>query len=765
MNPIKFAQMMKYLTRAKNVDPNLPKVTTADKIEIPPKKQTVEEMEAINEFVRRNPRVEKAGGGMLVQPSADGLRPGYAKDYAKEEGLTKIQKQKIINAFPETKFNFDDFKYGVKKYLEGNQNKTNKDYTKVLRFIKKGFTKEMGEGLSARGTPYKDRGKRLSLKDQEKIKSLFELPEGINDWDFKTYKYGIKPDGMYENLLARIVRRLKDKTPWKIAADRGSTKGWMLLQMNRVFENEKKKGVKNLTYQPVYKEINGIKRIIGFKDNTVAGGGNYYYGLDKYAKKNATDITQHGDFKLNQKLVDISKRSFNEPNKVITGLLKEKGFTGKVRLNDLIVYLSGTPGNSKDALLNAVTRHHQSGVRFGSATDDLALTTRVINNTIKGIEGRIANNIIKPDDIQVLKNNNVFVRGTDGKLYGGGAKTPIGQFKQIEKGVETAIRSPNFNVQNFTNFLKDLNKADQIKFARIGCPGKATGGRIGYFEGQNLTACATKGVEKLKNNPLELTGGDQQNLRALSKSAKTLRFLKNFLGPGAVVGELVFEGGVAANKFLNEGMPIKQALGESYINKYLLGEKLKINLEEERKKELLEREMPDGTKIMLEDTPFNIARGEEFAAAKRGERMFLPQGESAVNRRLKERENEMKALYPQLKDANLSNERIDEILKEQNVFSPFTLGFGMQQMQPGIGDTKYNEDVAYQEIRDLINQAVDEDIQSQQFQNIADAGGVANLAGGGIAGLSGGVDQGPQRTSMNPDSQGLQGLMKRVRNR
>ena len=50
-------------------------------------------------------------------------------------------------------------------------------------------------------------------------------------------------------------------------------------------------------------------------------------------------------------------------------------------------------------------------------------------------------------------------------------------------------------------------------------------------------------------------------------------------------------------------------------------------------------------------------------------------------------------------------------------------------------------------------------------QQIADFGGVANLAGGGIAGLSGGVNQGPQRTSMNPDSQGLQGLMKRVRNR
>ena len=34
-------------------------------------------------------------------------------------------------------------------------------------------------------------------------------------------------------------------------------------------------------------------------------------------------------------------------------------------------------------------------------------------------------------------------------------------------------------------------------------------------------------------------------------------------------------------------------------------------------------------------------------------------------------------------------------------------------------------------------------------------------AGGGIAGLSGGIDMGPQVESMNPDSQGLQGIMKR----
>jgi hypothetical protein len=46
-------------------------------------------------------------------------------------------------------------------------------------------------------------------------------------------------------------------------------------------------------------------------------------------------------------------------------------------------------------------------------------------------------------------------------------------------------------------------------------------------------------------------------------------------------------------------------------------------------------------------------------------------------------------------------------------------------------------------------------------QNIADAGGVANLAGGGIAKLAG-VDSGPPPPS-GPNSQGLQGLMKRVK--
>ena len=682
--------MMGHLTRKK-----IPQtaIKTADEVKQPPVKEEISDREAINAFMKRNPQ---ADGGMLVQPGFGGTRQGYREPRKiKYNVFSESEKKKIKDAFPDTKFDFDNNYYGVKKYLTpGDTNKTNKDYTKVLRFIKKGFKLGKGEGLTTRGTVPKARGTKLSLKDQELIKAQFELPPG-EEWDFKTHKYGIKQLGR-ENLLARMARRLKDKRPWKVAADRGSTKGWMLLQMNRVFENEKKKGIKNLTYQPVYQEINGIKRIIGFKDNTVAGGGNYYYGLNKYSKKNATDITQHGDFKLNQKLVDISKRSFNEPNEVITGLLKQKGFTDKVRLNDLIQYLSGTPGNSKEALLNAVTRHHQSGVKFGSATDDLALTTRTINNTIKGIEGRIANNIIKPEDIEVLKNNNVFVRSPDGKLYGAGAKTPIGQFKQIEKRVETAIRSPDFNVKGLSAFMKNLGI--KCKLANgVNC---------------NMPQAYQKSIDELTQKAKQGDTAARAKLTNFTNKAATAgRFVKNALGPLAIASEIAIEGGIALNKTLQTGVPLKTAFADSLFN-LALGPKLKIDKEAELAKE--------------------FAKGEDFAMAERGRRMapFMAQSAQADAQRLKKREQQMEQTFP-----TIAPEEIDEILASQNLTVEDT----------GLG---------YGEIQDIIK-------RDNQMQAIADAGGVANMAGGGIAGIRK-PDAIPPESGPNP--QGLENLKYYVTN-
>ena len=309
---------------------------------------------------------------------------------------------------------------------------------------------------------------------------------------------------------------------------------------------------------------------------------------------------------------------------------------------------------------------------------------------------------------------------TDGRFIGTTA-TP-------ESIVKAAAQDINMKRSQVNAVISSLDNSDQIRLARIGCPGKATGGRIGYFEGQNLTACAIKGAERIKNDPINLTGGDQQNLRALGKSAKAAMFLKNFLGPAAIAGELIFEGGIAANKFMSEGVPIKQALGESYINKFVLGPKTQIDVEAEREKE--------------------FAKGEDFAMAERGRRMapFMAQSKEADEQRQKERMQEMMSLYPQYSDQQLINMLQDAGYNPQDIINQQTT----TRITPAVTSTLSGLDqlrTGFQE--------------QDALQRIATAGGVANLARGGIAGLSGGIDKGPQIRSMNPDSQGLSGLLKR----
>ena len=91
----------------------------------------------------------------------------------------------------------------------------------------------------------------------------------------------------------------------------------MMNAMNRLYKNEIKKGVKleDLTYQPV-KNKKGV--IIGFKDNTAAGGGNTYYGLKKNTPENATPWTAHGNFSRVSKFLDIAKGvQVDDPSKLL----------------------------------------------------------------------------------------------------------------------------------------------------------------------------------------------------------------------------------------------------------------------------------------------------------------------------------------------------------------------------------------------------------------------------------------------------------------
>ena len=85
MPPDRYSQMIKHLTRKKIKNPFIP----ASAIQRPKK---VLEIEAFQDFNARN---KLAGGGMLVQPSADGSRPGYAKDEKKAAYMREYYKKQV----------------------------------------------------------------------------------------------------------------------------------------------------------------------------------------------------------------------------------------------------------------------------------------------------------------------------------------------------------------------------------------------------------------------------------------------------------------------------------------------------------------------------------------------------------------------------------------------------------------------------------------------------------------------------------------------
>jgi hypothetical protein len=211
-----------------------------------------------------------------------------------------------------------------------------------------------------------------------------------------------------------------------------------------------------------------------------------------------------------------------------------------------------------------------------------------------------------------------------------------------------------------------------------------------------------------------------------NKAAAAGKLVKNALGPLAIASEIAIEGGIALNKTLQTGVPLKTAFADSIFN-LALGPRLQINKEAELAKE--------------------FAKGEDFAMAERGRRMMIPQSATADAQRLKKREEEMRALYPQYSDQQLIKMIEDRGFNPQDIINQKTT----TRITPAVTSTLTGLDqlrTAFQE--------------QDALQRIADAGGVANLANGGIAGLSGGDKSGPPPES-GPNSQGLQGLMKRVK--
>jgi hypothetical protein len=373
-------------------------------------------------------------------------------------------------------------------------------------------------------------------------------------------------------------------------------------------------------------------------------------------------------------------------------------------------------------------------------------------------------------------------------------------FKQSPKFKKETYRVSGLgSEENAKNFLQKITSYSKLPQCKVGM---AEGGRIGFALSDE---CIRDGL--IEQKKLAASGNKKaaQELVDVAKVASRGGLLKNVLGPGAILGEAVFEGAIIGNKVLG-GKPLNQAWAESYLS-YLDPRKYKGELDSM----LMERDrmlqstadkniLRSGFSAQDQLSAFNKAIEERDLAKSRGRiDQYLPaaaeareqgrlagqsadvisseafkdatkvaqeylqgqsgkqqadfgvlsvaQGDDPINLRRLKAMRKMKNLYTQYSDKDLIKMLQDAGYNPQDIIDLKTT----ERLTPSFARTLGGLDVLRSQFQ-----------EQEAMQRIADAGGVANLAGGGIAKLAG-VSKGPPPES-GPNPQGLNYLIKRVTN-
>ena len=547
---------------------------------------------------------------------------------------------------------------------------------------------EFGEVMTEEGSRQRSRQTRIPREQGIQIKLLNELntkkffdPKKFakkNDISLKTLKAeAVKlRNNIYDKRMLVSGKQMRSTLEWipddLQAADTALNKMWK----SKLIVNDRGK-IENLFYDafgnPNSPTFNPKKHL------AIRNKLNEYYQLNKAIKEKYPNLT----FELDHPL---SKSSLN------------KIFNATA---DQLVFVNPLTKDLNRGFKDALSRQYEKAVTNKNLNKKKAVEK--IARDLKLNIGKIS------DDATNFK-------------YG------VQEFQKLDmkKEIAKSLENYQFLSKNFQDYAKknpELFKAAGVSTQQTFTKLDNVKGLSAFMKNLGIKCRLANGVncnmpQAYQKSIDELTQKAQQGDTAArtkltnftNKAAAAGRLVKNALGPLAIASELAIEGGIALNKTLQTGVPLKTAFADSIFN-MALGPKLQIDKEAELEKE--------------------FAKGEDFAMAQRGRRMFLPQSATADAQRLKKREQQMEQAFP-----TTSPQEIDEILK--------TKGMTIQDFG-----------ITYPQAQDFLK-------QDQQMQAIADAGGVANLAGGGIA-KEAGDPSGAMLESMNPDSQGLSGLLKRVK--
>ena len=333
---------------------------------------------------------------------------------------------------------------------------------------------------------------------------------------------------------------------------------------------------------------------------------------------------------------------------------------------------------------------------------------------------------------------------------------------------------------------------------KLGC-GKSAGGRILLSTG-GPTECAIKGRNKLEQ--IIKTGVKEgapegalaKQILKTGAGIKSAFALRNLFGPAAIAFTAATEAGFVGYDMLTSGKTFKEAVGDSIFN-YALGEKTKIDPQKELFKRFSGLGYSDEqlgnfanvlnqtnqlNTILKQDLKVGNLKDQVKALREQPKDTFMSPDMSPDDEMLQT--DQAVRTEQALKDETLN---LDNIIKnyrssgmEDTILGDMASGKFQETQQDlkaanifadlekarSVQDNFFGKflqgDIGKQKLADKISGL------EQDYLNLIQERGpqLTPFAGGGIAGLSGGIDEGPQVESMNPDSQGLQSLKNRARN-
>ena len=615
--PGAYKQMIDHLTRKKIKNPFI----KAEDIVVD-KKQSVEDMESVNRFVRDNPRQDMAGGGMLVQPSADGSRPGYSEqkgpaknpkinerfvkvnNYIKElipklNAEEKFYTQEEVSSMVEKKFNIKPRYQTI--YYKGKPSKF-----KVNQFKKKSYpvittldssdekVDKVIKNMLIEDKPlddffYQALQKRTGLQSSKLKEKLLEN---------ETYKV-LKDQGI-DSLLTRFNKTtqhgflkklsLSDQLTTALELEKGTPR---FTGVEDIKGQSKKGGVygrKGFTYSPKFRVMEFAKR--NWNRNKGEGAVTFVDQKGKPIKWqfglelpfNKVGFVYNGKTYRSVDLTpELMKKDFPEVynnqlaiNRLNTQVIDDPINKGKtITVGELVKRTQVNNYKWSPKLGSFDIMHGPKGVIEEPFTN-LTFNTRDINQIEMGVNKLVERNVLKNKDAVVINKliNNLAGSGDPDLIR----QRAIKLSKQRVKGQPIDYQT----VKN--NFLKNLTDKKFGRVADVIINASKEGGFGDIMQRYCMRKKAKKGGRIfLKDGPgCPAAREDPKGfLKTISEDPKISKFLKsgpgqraaslaarvtgNVLNPSTLIGgEVAFVLGDGLNNFAS-GLPLDESFDRAFI--------------------------------------------------------------------------------------------------------------------------------------------------------------------------------------------------------